>query len=325
MNVKKITAFTMSFILVLVMIPMSYYVIYRSNQVIPEQKSENLTPQSQQSLQVAPEEMMVTVFRVEKNEYYDLPLEEYLVGVVSGEMPASYELEALKSQAVAARTYTLNILETESAIYDTVQHQVYMDQSQLKERWGNEFDQYYSKVKQAVDETKGEIIEYNGERITPLYFSISNGYTENAEDYWENEIPYLKSVSSEWDKTAPKYEEVVEFDLKTLRTKFSNSKLTKKDFTILSRTEGKNVDEVLVGDKVYSGREVRELLELRSSDFSFEFKDNKMLITTRGYGHGVGMSQYGANQLAKMGKSYKEILRYYYQNINIIEKNSNFE
>lgn len=322
MNVKKITALTMSFILVLVMIPMLYYVIYRSNQVSPEQKTENLTAQSQQSPEVEPEETMVTVFRVEKNEYHDLPLEEYLVGVVSGEMPASYEIEALKAQAVAARTYTLNIMETESAIYDTVQHQVYMDQSQLKERWGNDFDQYYNKVKQAVDETKSKTIEYNGERITPLYFSISNGYTENSEDYWENEIPYLKSVSSEWDKTAPKYEEVVEFDLKTLRTKFNNSKLTKKGFTILSRTEGKNVDEVLIGDKVYSGREVRELLGLRSSDFSFEFKDNKMLITTRGYGHGVGMSQYGANQLAKMGKSYKEILQYYYQNINIIEKNS---
>jgi len=322
MNVKKITALTMSFILVLVMIPMLYYVIYRSNQVGPEQKTEILTPQSQQSPEVEPEETMVTVFRVEKNEYHDLPLEEYLVGVVSGEMPASYEIEALKAQAVAARTYTLNIMETESAIYDTVQHQVYMDQSQLKERWGNDFDQYYNKVKRAVDETKSKTIEYNGERITPLYFSISNGYTENSEDYWENEIPYLKSVSSEWDKTAPKYEEVVEFDLKTLRTKFNNSKLTKKGFTILSRTEGKNVDEVLIGDKVYSGREVRELLGLRSSDFSFEFKDNKMLITTRGYGHGVGMSQYGANQLAKMGKSYKEILQYYYQNINIIEKNS---
>lgn len=322
MNVKKITAITMSFILVLVMIPMLYYVIYRSAQVNPEQETKKLTFQSQQSFQVEPEEAMVTVFRVEKNEYHDLPLEEYLVGVVSGEMPASYELEALKAQAVAARTYTLNIMETESAIYDTVQHQVYMDQAQLKERWGNDFDEYYNKVKQAVDETKGEIIEYNGERITPLYFSISNGYTENSEDYWDNEIPYLKSVSSEWDKTAPKYEEVVEFDLKTLRTKFNNSKLTKKDFTILSRTEGKKVDEVLIGNKVYSGREVRELLGLRSSDFTFEFKDNKMLITTRGYGHGVGMSQYGADQLAKMGKSYQQILQYYYQNINIIEINT---
>lgn len=322
MNVKKITAITMSFILVLVMIPMLYYVIYRSAQVNPEQETKKLTFQSQQSFQVEPEEAMVTVFRVEKNEYHDLPLEEYLVGVVSGEMPASYELEALKAQAVAARTYTLNIMETESAIYDTVQHQVYMDQAQLKERWGNDFDEYYNKVKQAVDETEGEIIEYNGERITPLYFSISNGYTENSEDYWDNEIPYLKSVSSEWDKTAPKYEEVVEFDLKTLRTKFNNSKLTKKDFTILSRTEGKKVDEVLIGNKVYSGREVRELLGLRSSDFTFEFKDNKMLITTRGYGHGVGMSQYGADQLAKMGKSYQQILQYYYQNINIIEINT---
>lgn len=319
---KKITALTMSFILILVIIPMLYSVIYRLNQVTPEQTTDKSLPSQQESVLVEPEETMVTVFRAEKNEYNELPLEEYLIGVVSGEMPASYELEALKAQAVAARTYTLNIMETESAIYDTVQHQVYMDQDQLKERWGDDFDQYYNKVKQAVNETEGEIIEYNGERIKPLYFSISNGYTENSEDYWANEIPYLKSVNSEWDKTAPNYEQVVEFDLKTLRSKFNNPKLTKSDFKILSRTEGRNIDEVLIGDTVYSGREVRELLGLRSSDFSFEFKDNKVLITTYGYGHGVGMSQYGANQLAKMGKNYEEIIQYYYQNVNIIEKNS---
>lgn len=322
MNVKKITALTMFFILLLVIIPMFYSVIYRLNQEAPEQTEDKSLPVQQQFLPLESEETMVTVFRVKNNKYDELPLEEYLIGVVSGEMPASYDLEALKAQAVAARTYTLNIMETESAIYDTVQHQVYMDQAQLKERWGNDFDQYYNKVKQAVDATKGEVIEYNGERIKPLYFSISNGYTENSEDYWSNEIPYLKSVNSEWDKTAPTYEQVVEFDLKTLHSKFNNSKLTKNDFKILSRTEGQNVDEVLIGDTVYSGREVRELLGLRSSDFSFEFKDNKVFITTHGYGHGVGMSQYGANELAKMGKNYVEILQYYYQNVNIIEKNS---
>ena len=322
MNVKKITALTMFFILLLVIIPMFYSVIYRLNQEAPEQTEDKSLPVQQQSLPLESEETMVTVFLVKNNKYDELPLEEYLIGVVSGEIPASYDLEALKAQAVAARTYTLNIMETESAIYDTVQHQVYMDQAQLKERWGNDFDQYYNKVKQAVDATKGEVIEYNGERIKPLYFSISNGYTENSEDYWSNEIPYLKSVNSEWDKTAPTYEQVVEFDLKTLHSKFNNSKLTKNDFKILSRTEGQNVDEVLIGDTVYSGREVRELLGLRSSDFSFEFKDNKVFITTHGYGHGVGMSQYGANELAKMGKNYVEILQYYYQNVNIIEKNS---
>ena len=115
---------------------------------------------------------------------------------------------------------------------------------------------------------------------------------------------------------------MTEFSLTALRNTFNDSSLTKNDFKILSYTDGGNVEEISVGDTVYSGREFREKLGLRSSDFSLEFKDNKVFITTYGYGHGVGMSQYGANQLAKQGKNYQEILQYYYQNVNIIEKNS---
>ena len=114
---------------------------------------------------------------------------------------------------------------------------------------------------------------------------------------------YLKSVNSEWDKTAPNYEVQTEFTLDELRNKFNNKSLTKDSFVILNKTEGKNVNEILVGDKVYSGREFREILGLRSADFSLTFNDNKVIITTYGYGHGVGMSQYGANELAKQGKT----------------------
>lgn len=320
---KKIPALILSFILLLVIIPMLSQIIYRSTQTVVE-KVMHLPTQNVDSSQEteASKENVVTVFREESNSYEELLLEEYIVGVVAGEMPAAYELEALKAQAVAARTYTLNQLQSEDYMHDTVKHQVYFDESQMRERWGDEFDKYYSKVKQAVLETEGEIIEYNGEMITPFYFSISNGYTENAEDYWSVEYPYLKSVSSQWDLTAPTYEQVTEFSLTALRSTFNDSSLTKNDFKILSYTDGGNVEEISVGDTVYSGREFREKLGLRSSDFSLEFKDNKVFITTYGYGHGVGMSQYGANQLAKQGKNYQEILQYYYQNVNIIEKNS---
>ena len=166
-----------------------------------------------------------------------------------------------------------------------------------------------------------KIITYQDELIKPFYFSISNGYTENSEDYWSTSYPYLKSVNSEWDKTAPNYEVQTEFTLDELRNKFNNKSLTKDSFVILNKTEGKNVNEILVGDKVYSGREFREILGLRSADFSLTFNDNKVIITTYGYGHGVGMSQYGANELAKQGKNYRDIINHYYQNVNIIEKN----
>lgn len=319
---NKILAFIISFILILVIIPMSFQVIYRSNQTAQVQvtsqitESVNIEPTNQSS------EQLIKVFREETNTYDEVNLEDYIVGVVAGEMPAAYELEALKAQAVAARTYMLDQLESQTYLHDTVKHQVYFDETQMRERWGEDFDKYYNKVKQAVMETEDEVIVYKGEIITPFYFSISNGYTENSEDYWEVESPYLKCVSSQWDLTAPNYEQVTEFELKSLRQIFNDSTLNKNDFNILSYTEGGSVEEILVGDNIYTGREFREKLGLRSSDFSFNFKDNKVLITTYGYGHGVGMSQYGANQLAKMGKNYQEILQYYYQDVNIIEKNS---
>lgn len=325
---KKIIVAFFIFLVTLISIPLSVQVIYQAktpDEVVVKPNDSSTTGKEKQrndetKNEPVAKEQTVTVFREAKNEYIDLPLETYLIGVVSGEMPALYELEALKAQAVAARTYTMQLLESQDAIYDTVKHQVYLDNEQLKEKWKDKFDEYYNKVAQAVNETAGQVITYQEELIKPFYFSISNGYTENAEDYWSTAYPYLKSVNSEWDATAPNYEVATEFTLDQLRTKFNNQSLTKDSFIILNKTEGKNVDEILVGDKVYSGREFRETLGLRSADFSLKFSDNKVIITTYGYGHGVGMSQYGANELAKTGKTYDEIISHYYQNVNIIEK-----
>ena len=324
---KKIVVAVVIFLVTLISIPLSFQVIYQAKttgELIEKPIGSSSIEKSQQNNTetsgLIAKEQTVTVFREEKNEYIDLPLETYLIGVVSGEMPALYELEALKAQAVAARTYTMQLLNSQDAIYDTVKHQVYLDNEQLKEKWKDKFDVYYEKVSQAVMETAGQVITYEEELIKPFYFSISNGYTENSEDYWATAYPYLKSVNSEWDTTAPNYEVETEFTIDQLRIKFDNNKLTKDSFTILNKTEGNNVDEILVGDKVYSGREFREILSLRSADFSLNFSDNKVTITTYGYGHGVGMSQYGANELAKQGKTYDEIISHYYQNVNIIEK-----
>lgn len=314
---NKTLAFIVSFILILVIIPLSFQIIYRSDQTVQVQIKPQMTEIINTESKAEINEDLITVFREETNTYEEVKLEDYIVGVVAGEMPAAYELEALKAQAVAARTYTLDQLESQDYLHDTVKHQVYFDETQMRERWGDEFDKYYNKVKQAVMETEGEVIVYNNEMITPFYFSISNGYTENSEDYWSVEYPYLKCVSSQWDLTAPTYEQVTELELNSLRQIFNDSTLTKKDFNILGYTEGGSVEEILVGDNIYTGREFREKLGLRSSDFSFKFKDNKVLITTYGYGHGVGMSQYGALGMAKSGYKYDEILKHYYNNSEI--------
>ena len=321
---KKIFVGFLVFIVSLICIPFSLQVIYEAKSLEeeppplsqPSLSNELKTEESEPQIN----EQIVTVFRESKNESIELPLETYLIGVVAGEMPALYDLEALKAQAVAARTYTMQVLSSAEMISDTVSHQVYLDDEQLQEKWQDKFDEYYEKVSQAVYETAGQVITYQDELIHPFYFSISNGYTENSEEYWSTAYPYLKSVNSEWDKTASNYAVETEFTLNELRTAFNNSSLTKDSFIILNRTEGNNINEILVGDKVYSGREFREILGLRSADFLLTFNDNKVIITTYGYGHGVGMSQYGANELAKQGKSYLEILTHYYQNVDIVEK-----
>ncbi|GAA0436743.1 MAG: stage II sporulation protein D [Bacillota bacterium] len=267
----------------------------------------------------------VSVMRSASDKVEGIPLEEYVVGVVASEMPADFEKEALKAQALAARTYIVNYKlhgneeeSKKSDVTDTVQHQVYKDEYQLQKQWGSDFNWKINKVKKAVLETEGEILTYKDAPITPAFFSTSNGYTENSEDYWENELPYLRSVASPWDKESPKYLDQKTFSSdqleKALELDFSN----KTPLPIqLTRTDSKRVEEIEIAGQKFSGRDIREKLDLRSSDFTVEQKNNHFIFTTKGFGHGIGMSQYGANGMAKDGKSYKDIVQYYYQNVQI--------
>jgi len=269
----------------------------------------------------------VAVFRTKTNKIEKLPLEEYVIGVVASEMPAEFETEALKAQALAARTYIVNHLQSlpdkesipEGAnIKDTVDHQVYKNKSELKKQWGKDFEWKYKKVAEAVKDTAGQILTYNEKPITASFFSTSNGYTENAEDYWKNQIPYLKSVESPWDSKSPKFNSqkvltISEFEQK-LGVKIGNG----KDIgTVTGRTSGKKVATVTINGKNFTGREIREKLDLRSTDFTWIRKKDSIVISTKGFGHGVGMSQYGANGMAKEGKTYDEIVTHYYQGIAI--------
>ena len=269
----------------------------------------------------------VAVYRSSQDLIEKLPLEQYVVGVVAGEMPADFEEEALKAQALAARTYIVNQLLAEDPsvpkgadVTDTVSHQVYKNQKELATLWGSDYDWKIKKISAAVLETKGKVLTYDNKPITAAFFSTSNGYTENSEAYWADDIPYLRSVESPWDKASPKFEDQKIIPIQQFEQKLGVT-LPKDGSvgTITSRTEGKRVASVEINGKKFTGRDIREKLELRSSDFTWYKKDDHIVIATKGFGHGVGMSQYGANGMAKEGKDYQEIVTHYYKDVKITE------
>ena len=253
----------------------------------------------------------ITVYR-SNGSVINLNMTDYLIGVVSSEMPASFNFEALKAQSVLARTYALKAKQTGKKLTDTVSTQSYIDIDQMKNKWGNSFNTYYNKIKNAVENTNGEYLSYNGNYIEALYHSTNNGKTESSLDVFGNYYPYLISVSSEYDKNASSYLRTINMPLDTISNKLGLNLNNDSVISILSYTDGGNIKEININGNNFSGKKVRELLGLRSTDFDISISDNNANITTRGYGHGVGMSQYGANGMANAGYSYKDILSHYY-------------
>lgn len=266
-----------------------------------------------------PADTMVTLYRY-NGTIEQITLEDYVTGVVAAEMPAAFSVEALKAQAIAARTYALKRVTENKVITDNNANQMYKDNSQLKTMWGASYNTYYTKVKNAVANTEGQYIAYNHYYIDALYFSTSNGKTEDPIYVWGNSFPYLKSVDSHWDT------EAITYSRSTTKTLDEVSKILgfdiNKDTTIqvVSKTIGDRVNEITIGNNTYSGIDIRDLFGLRSSDFDIEITNTGVNFATRGYGHGVGMSQYGANGMAKEGYTYKQILNHYYPNTEILTK-----
>ena len=265
----------------------------------------------------------------------NLPLEEYVTGVVAAEMPAEFRLEALKAQAIAARTFivrrlaandTSGVPSGDADVTDTVNHQVFLPPDQVKEEWTRLGKaEEWEKLQQAIRESRDAVMTYQGRAITASFFSTSNGYTENAEDVWGNVVPYLKSVASPWDpKLAPGFKETVTMKrseiLQKLNLSGSAIPVTAQEngswIEVLSTTEGHRIKEIQIAGSTFSGPEVRKLLGLRSSQFSWKAEGDEVQITTYGYGHGVGMSQWGANGMAQEGHTATQILKHYYTGIS---------
>ena len=246
-----------------------------------------------------------------------IELEDYVIGVVAAEMPASFHIEALKSQAIIARTYALNLISKGNILTDSSSIQAYIDTNNMHSKWGSSYQTYYNKIKNAVSSTKGQTIKYNGRYIDAVYHSTSNGYTEDSMNVWKNNIPYLKSVSSEWDKNATSYLREKTMSLEEFNRLLGINISSNDEIEVLSKTEGNRIDKIKLADLTYTGLELRTILNLRSTDFDININDNNVILTTRGYGHGVGLSQYGANGMANNGYNYKQILEHYYQGVTV--------
>lgn len=262
----------------------------------------------------------INVKDTDTNKITSIELEEYIIGVVAAEMPASFNEEALKAQAIASRTYAIYKMQTSNGDYDVVtdvSNQGYITKEEMKDKWGSEFNKYYEKIKNIVNDTKGKIMLYNDEVIEAYYFAMSNGYTEEAGLVFSENKDYLQSVKSIYED-----ENLKNFEVKKEMTKDSICKkleITCDDLNISNvvRSDTGRVNTLKINNISFKGTEVRKKLELRSTDFDIEINNDLVTITTRGYGHGVGMSQYGANGMAKAGYNFEEILKYYYKNIEI--------
>ncbi|MGI6309159.1 MAG: stage II sporulation protein D [Bacilli bacterium] len=273
----------------------------------------------QEIIKEEPKEATVSLYRY-NGTIEQISLEDYVTGVVSAEMPALFHGEALKAQSVAARTYALKRIHEGKVLTDTNSHQIYKDNNQLKAQWGGNFNTYYNKIKNLVASTKGQYLAFNGYYIDALYHSTSNGKTEDPINVWGGSFPYLKSVNSPWDLNANTYAREVS---KTFNEASSilgfNFNYDTKVQTV-SKTTGDRVKEIIIGEKSYSGVQIRTLFGLRSADFDISVTNNNITFKTRGYGHGVGMSQYGANGMGKEGYTYRQILNHYYPYTSIITK-----
>lgn len=263
----------------------------------------------------------------------NMALDEYLRGVVRGEMPASFEQEALKAQAAAERTYVYYQLAAgrkeahpdADVCTDPACCSAWLSEEAVREKWGGDFDGWERRIEEAVAATDGQAALYDGQPILAVFHSSSAGKTAEAGDVWSGDVPYLRSVDSpEGEETVPNYYSAAEFTAAEAKALLAQAhpELTfsggpDKWFGTVERDDSGRVSTVEVCGAPLRGVEVRRIFSLRSACFTIDAAADKVTFRVTGYGHGVGMSQYGANELARQGKTWQEILMWYYADITI--------
>ena len=286
-------------------------------------------PQTSTTQQPTENTNTLTVFRSVNEENIEIDFFEYVCGSVAAEMPLSYHEEALKAQAIACYTNALrlkSLSENNSAYHitdDSSIHQGYLSKEQRKEKWGEDFSKYENKLETVVKAIENLAIYYDDELCIAAFHAISCGKTESAENLWGEKVPYLVNVKSSGDNLSPQYSSVVVFEkeefIKIAKdlTENKNIKNLKNCIKIKETSKSGTVLKVALNEKDFTGDEIRKAFSIRSPVFTVKATEKTVTFNVTGYGHGVGMSQYGADFMARQGSSYEEILKHYYKGVEI--------
>jgi len=348
---KKFGVYLLTVLIITIFLPgvivKTFNIVPRNNTVVGEGfidtkdvevKEEEKRPELDTDVLVELVELdTINVYNPQTKKIEEMDLEAYIKGVVAAEMPAAFELEALKAQAVAARTYAVNRSirfkdghpdHKSAPICTDVHCQAYLSLDQLRSIHGDSWiENYWGKIESAVEITKGQLIYYDGKVAEPLYHSTSGGMTEDAINVFATDTPYLKSVTSPYEDEAPKFKTVttmtVEEFINKIKTKYKKVNLNKEDFyekiKLIEKTNSGRIKKIVIDNEILDGRNIRDLFGLNSTNFSIMFDKTLGIIdiVTYGYGHGVGMSQWGANGMAENGSDYVQILKHYYTDVII--------
>lgn len=264
----------------------------------------------------------ITVMSASSGETSKIEMREYLIGCVAAEMPANYHSEALKAQAAASYTYAKRTMQTGNEAADitddTGKHQGYLNKEERKKLWGSSFEESENKIAAAVDAVYGNVVMYNGETALTVYHSVSAGATQSAGELWGNDIYYLQSVASPGDRLSPDYTERISFTESEMADLLGVD-TDENEVGEVEYTEGGYVSRIEICGEEFSGAQVREKLSLRSNCFDAVYEDGEYVFEVKGHGHGVGMSQYGADYMARQGSSWQEIIGHYYPGTVITE------
>ncbi len=278
----------------------------------------------------------IKVWDVAQNKLITMPLEQYVAGVVAAEMPASYHLEALKAQAAAARTRAVSQADAFSGkgcgnypeadiCTDSTHCQAFLSESERANKWGASAQAYEARIFRAVMETKGTILTYDGEPITVLYHAVSGGHTEDVQAVFSQPLPYLKGVESKGEESNAKYQTAQSFShqeaAQLLNKAFPGANISPEtvalQVAITERTATGRAAKMKVGDREVSAKDFRTALSLNSTLFTITATESSITFSQKGYGHGVGMSQAGANAMAATGSTWQDILKHYYTGIQL--------
>ena len=333
-SIKIITIITLIIFAILIVLPLIFLRVSKESINVFNLNNNNIVNSSEI---IFPINGKVKIYRKKEDKIEELDLEEYIMGVVASEVPANFNEEALKAQAIAARTFYMNrrndpckdAKNKGAEICDTTNCQVYMNKEERIAKWSSsQAEINWDKIKKAVLDTKSQVLTYDDLVLEyPQFFAISSGKTEDAKDVFSMDVPYLKSEESKGEEIAPKYKTTIQIPISEfvnkINTKYSTANLKKSNLSLLikieSYTESGSVKEIKIGDKTLKGTEFRELFNLNSTNFKFDFEKDIVKINCIGYGHGVGMSQWGANAMAQNGAKYDEILKHYYNGVEIKE------